>query len=273
MSFCLCNTYTFTPSGGLAAGGAATATDTIIRGGATLGGSALVDVPSQPFDAYAAVWPLTETGTGAVGEFEDRSPFQRHGQGGGGVASLVPGTEAGLICRDCQAFEGREHIATPDLEITSAHAMTVSVWVRLDRLYRARTLYQSRWLTLMVNQAGSPMADVVLGDGTSLRAYGTAIGQRDRWYHFACVWQPGTGLAVYVDGTEVGSTSTTEATLTASALSGRIGSGQTGSHHLGNLQELRVRPEAMSAAWLAAEHDLWCGSLVTVGDEIEGLVG
>jgi len=56
------------------------------------------DTPASVWSAgYVGVWHLKETGSGALREFRDSSPFANHGRGGRGAAAAVPTPVAGQM--------------------------------------------------------------------------------------------------------------------------------------------------------------------------------
>lgn len=70
---CTCNNFEFIASGGAVCSGAADILPIISSGGAGARGTARVFHSGQAYDGFAAIWPLDESGSGEIDEYQDRS--------------------------------------------------------------------------------------------------------------------------------------------------------------------------------------------------------
>lgn len=278
MTTCTCNAYLFSPSGGVTSGGDATVTsERIGDGGAVIGGSALVDTP-YAFDGMEAVWLLDEAGDGTEDEYKDRTAHIYHGQGGGGESDYVPTQVSGLNCLYAQSFDGTDDfISLPDTDsIITSQAFTVSLWVKMDEIFKQRTFYSrgievadgsSDWvLSFGHTWINHVWAQLQMSDGTIHYCFSSTTLNLDKWYHIACSWNPTDGLKTYIDG-ELDGTNTDATGSTATLTNGSYhGKWNEGGFLLGTIQDVRLHPVERDAAWLKAEHDDYCGSLYTLGD-------
>lgn len=278
---CGCNFWNEVSSGGAVCGGSATVSVDQREGGVVCGGSALVDILNDPYDGLEAIWPLDEAGAGVADEYQDRANHQLHGTGGGGNALYVPDTEGGVFCLPAASFDGttREFITIPADTLAVDHGFTVSAWLRIDTMFSPRMIYSrgqddgtaNKWVfTFGYSFVNHLMAGIHTTDGTTdsiSEAYSSQLMQEDKFYHVASSWD-GSAVRLYINGSADGSMDTTNGQTVAQTNGGRFGSWNNGAFHTGTLQEVRLHPEAKSAAWLKAEHDNFCDSgFYVIGDE------
>jgi hypothetical protein len=88
-------------------------------------------------NGFVLVHHLTESGSGAAGEYKDSTKNKHNGTGGNGTTSAVPAKAAGLI-GDSQSFNGKNSFYqipnSNDLSVTNTGQLTVSFWVCPDSL-------------------------------------------------------------------------------------------------------------------------------------------
>ena len=277
---CGCNSYTITPSGGLVAGGSPTISDTIISGGIIAGGSAAVDLVGDPWDGMAAVWGLDESGNGTSGEYIDHSRAALNGTGGGGDSDLCPSVTDGVFCLDAQEFSDGEYISIPRDGIAATQAFTVSMWIKITDFHKQRRFFSRGyddtsdhdWVCSLghsvANHLWGQVQCNVDGTTTEIDAWSSSLMARDRWYHIAMTWQPGSALKVFIDGVQVGSTDTTATTTVTYGNSGYIARWNRATGLGADIMDVRLHPVARDAAYLKAEHDNYCSSsFYSVGDQ------
>ena len=253
-------------------------------GGLALGGTAYVDIPSDPWDGMICVQPLDETSTGDVGEFVDRTRNHFDGQGGKVLAdgeepdpTTYPTIDEGVFCLPSQHFDGRQLISLEQDNLTGNHEFTVSLWAKIEPYYKSRTFYSRGFndgagneyvlsfghsflntlsVSVHIVEDDGPPAEVLYFGSTSLD-----LGV---WYHAAVTYGSNT-LKLYVNGVLVGTK-----VLTGDLINLEngcfLGATDYTSNLTGNIQEFRLRPVAHSANWLLAEYDSFCEYFVTEGE-------
>ncbi|CAK9012916.1 Uncharacterized protein SCF082_LOCUS41925 [Durusdinium trenchii] len=225
------------------------------------------------WDGFTAVWPLDETSTGAAGEFEDLTTSNLDGTGGGGNTSFLTTLDAGVFCLDSQYFDGRDFIHFPKDNISTSQGFSVSMWIkRADSSFGEKWFFSrgvktstTKWnFALGLSYIGQLQAKVQLSDEPDVvaRAFSSAKLVEDRWYHVAASWQPQNSLRVFLDGSLVGETETSQASTVVFSGSNHSQAGRLnmGGGFVGNVQEIRLKPSVESEAYFAAEHDNFCQS-------------
>ncbi|WDI41817.1 LamG domain-containing protein [Bremerella sp. P1] len=259
---CSCNQFTETTSGGVKAGGSASVSDTVVRGGVVLGGSALVAVPSQDGDGYIFVYPLDAQYDGTSGEVDDVAS----GLDGTAGGLEYPTLDDGVYCLGSNNFADNEYISLP-ADNLSGNSFSVSAWVKINGYYRERVWYSRGFNTVGGDQwsirfghsvINNVWASVQTADG-EFHCFSSGTMQRERWYHVACSFD-GSSLKVYINGVLGGTTAVT-GSLVALGNTSYIARYNNGiGLNDGNLQELRMVPDAKPAAWFLAEYENFCAS-------------
>lgn len=284
MTFCPCNTFNEIASGGLSAGSSATVVTDIREGGVSAGGSASVWMGGNTWDGFAAVWPLSESSTGAAGEFVDLTANNLDGTGGGGNTSFLTSLDAGVFCLDSQLFANRDFIHFPRDTITGE--FSVSMWIkRTDNSFGERWFFSrgvdtatTKWnFALGLSYVGQLHAKLQLNDDPDevARVYSSSKLISERWYHVAATWTPQDKLKLYLDGVLVDETDTEQASIVAFSGTNHSQAGKlnTGGSFQGNIQEIRLKPAAETAAYFLAEHDNFCNpTFYSLGSTIDEAV-
>lgn len=216
-----------------------------------------VDVAYGRYDAYdsnyACVLPLDESGTGAVGEYVDRTSNAKHARGGGGDVADVPSRVDGTVYKG-QQFDGvSDWIALGSVLTTgdfTVHGLmkTPAAWTGL-----------SEWWTGAASAPYRANYGFISGAhyfylGNQLAGSGSYTFSAGTWYHVGFVHNNTTNNAIsYVNGSPA-------ITLSSVGFGGQsgfnIGSYDSGtsSFFSGVVEEFRVSSAVRSAAWLKAEY-------------------
>lgn len=284
MAFCGCNIIEIFGSGGAVCGGKGTSALVEVltyngSGGALGGGSAIVDVPTQLWDSYEAVYLLQEQENGTAGEVIDETVFKLDGTGGDGTGdtTTVPTLDAGIGCLSSQLGAGRQLILVPKDHL-GGESITVTCWAKSTSYFQIKAWYGRgssavdvaplQFGHTFLRQVTATVLVDVAGVSTPFIAIGATRLQADYWYHFAVVLNS-TSLSVYVDGELDGSTPLPLGwTPITSAAGNSIGAFDSGQWFVGNLQDIRISGDPRSAAWLKMEHDCTCNSGVVEQGEI-----
>lgn len=256
-----------------------------VIGGVVCGGSAFVDVVSDPYDGLTCILPLDEIGGGTVGEYKDRSRNHLDGTGGKILAeeedldtSLVPTIDAGVFCLPSQHFDGRQSIWIEQDDMDANHSFTASIWGKFETYYKTRTFY-SRGFTDGTNrfvvalghsflQTLAVQVNVAAMNGTITEnlSFGSTALNQDSWYHAAMTYDQ-SNIRLYLNGVLVG-TLAISGTLLPLENECFLGCLNGAQNLQGNLQELHVFPETKSANYLLAEYNSICNpNFVIEGDE------
>ncbi|MDA7527665.1 LamG domain-containing protein [bacterium] len=280
MTFCPCNQFTETTSGGISAGGSAVLSVEQLSGGCSLGGSATVWVIPDAYDGLTLVLPLDEHSTGEIDEFRDRTRNNLHAVGGSGDARYLTMLDDGVFCLSSQYFEGRDFINVSRDNITGE--FSVSMWIkRADNKFGEKVFFsrgvQSAghdWnFTLGTSYIGELMARIKLvgddGNVTHL-AFSSEKLQVDRWHHVAATWRPSEALELYLDGTLSGSVETPENAMVgfSSGNHSYLGRWNNGTGFVGNIQEVRLFPIGKNADYFAAEKANFCSANFVLESEV-----
>lgn len=252
-------------------------------GGLILGGSAYVDVVSDPWDGMVCVLPLDESSEGTEGEFVDRS--RNHFDGTGGKILTVdedldpttlPTVDDGVFCLPSQHFDGRQLIHVDQDHMTGDHAFSISLWTKFETFYKSRTFYSRGYndgankyvvsfghsflntlsISVRIIEDNGPPSEVLYFGGTTL--------SQGIWYHVAVTYD-GTSLRLYLNGVLDG-TKAVGGDLIALNNECFIATTDNASNIEGNIQEVHIFPAAMSANYLLAEHRAFCHYFVTEGE-------
>lgn len=271
MTFCPCNTFNETSSGGLSAGGSATFSTDIREGGVSAGGSASVWMTGNAWDGFAAVWPLDESSTDAAGEFVDLTVNSLDGTGGGGNTNYLTALDDGVFCLSSQYFDGRDFIYFPRDNMNGE--FSVSMWIkRTDNSFGEKWFFSrgvnsstTKWnFALGLSYIGQLQAKIQLSDDEDVTARVFSSGKliSERWYHVAASWTPQEKLSLYLDGSLVGETETSQTSTVTFSESNHSQAGRlnTGGGFVGNVQEIRLLPLAINTDYFTAEHDNFCKS-------------
>ncbi len=167
----------------------------------------------------------------------------------------LPGTTTGKAGKGIDLGGGTQRLVGPATDI-SASALTLSGWVKLDtygtdpRVVAKASGATSRTYELLVDSTThEAVARIVTGNGAAeVRGGSLATGT---WYHLAVTWD-GTTARLYVDGTQVSTTSATGTLTTELTMPLVVGNVATANRGLdGVVDQVQVAHTARSAAWLA----------------------
>lgn len=235
-------------------------------GGVLIGGSADVCHSGTTYQDMA-VWPLFE----AASPYVDQSSL-----GWDGTATSPPTQTAGVYCNWGQLFEGREWIELEEDNIPETNAFSVSMWVTIHSYYEQRqwfsrgnpfvfsfghSVMNTLWARVVVPQSGGEEEISVFGD---------TILDRDRWYHVAVVFVPGSYLRVYINGVQDGSTDIDEFQTVEKSGLNYIARANDSTGPEGKMQEVRLHLRDRDADWWDAEVDNFCSSdFYTVDETVE----
>jgi len=262
---CGCNIFTVSVSGGLVIAPKALIVVEQIQGGATLGGSAFIDLYNDIFDNFSGLWPLSEQGVGDPQEYIDLSRKQLHGSGG----SLQPTLSTNVGCLPCQVFAetslgiGESITLPPDLIPAD---FSVSMWIQMSRKYAQRTFY-SRGSNPYTFQLGYSFLNHIVASLYTDQGFFEVYSDRlelDRNYHIACSYN-GSLLNLFIDGELVDSLSVTGTPyeITEDGFFGRL---NNAGYPDCKIQEVRLWSFAQDESWFTAERENFCGSLYEVGE-------
>lgn len=265
-----CNTIIIddTGSGGLVAGGSAVVWDSVVRGGVVCSGSAYVSLPFDVWDGAVFCYPLDGEYIGENYEVDDVAG-DLDGTGGDGNLEDCPTLDNGIFCLGSQNFTEEQFIdLLPD--DLSGSAFSLSAWVNLSGYFLERTWY-SRGFTAVAGDEWSIRfghsvvnhvwlsIQVTGSDGTEQHdCYSSVLLSSDKWYHVACSYD-GSTMRVFINGAQVGNT-IVGLPLVGLINNSFIGRFENGQGYEGNIQELRMYPEAKPEAWFQMEHDNFCSS-------------
>lgn len=282
---CHCNSYQESMAGGWKIGGTAPLSDNAITGGFALGGSATILTVGNPYEDYAAIYPLGSIPTGSIGEYLDHSGNDLNGTGGllpdgSNDTTAVPTQTSGVGCQYAQEFDGHCYIGTdPDCLIPS-QSFTISCWGKIQTFGKARTFFSrgydsgedSHWICSLghtfLNQVCFTVQTVNVTSLTVNTVQGSTILQRDTYYHFAAVFNPGVSISVYVNGVLANTRSITGTQTPTNDSGNFIGRLNRGSIPTGTIQEVRLSGVVRSSDWLLAEYNNLCGSFYSISDEV-----
>jgi len=147
--------------------------------------------------------------------------------------------------------------ASHDVALSGRTGFTVEAWVRPRVTTGAHTIIaKERFLNygwaLDQRTLGSPRPSVIAKAATSTRTIGNAALPANTWSHVAATWDR-TTLRLYVNGVQVGQKPLI-GTITAGFGLLRIGGTQTGASWFnGDIDEVRVYNQAISAAQVATD--------------------
>lgn len=263
---CVCNVFEVIVGGGLVIGSSAVVSDTIIRGGVTMNGSALTDVVNHLYDNYAAVWPLDEF----EAPYEDRCYLL---QGTLADGSLELERVDGIGCLYAQSFTLDDETqigsnVTLEQDFMESESFTTSFWFRPLDVYRQGIIFQrgsDPWsFKISYSFLNHIIASMNVGD-SQIDCFSHVL-EADRWYHIGIVVDHMESIKIYVNG--VLSTSE-ELTLPSIEPEGDGSFGSFSSYPVAMLQEFRLWPETRSVNELIDEKNAWCGDFVLVGEVVE----
>lgn len=286
---CHCTTFSQPTSGGFKFGGQSTITDNVIRGGFRLGGSATILTVGNPYEDFAALYPLSEDGAESP-IYLDHSGNNLDGTGGilpDGTTeeSFVPIVTDGVGCQLAQQFSGIEYIGTdPDCLIPS-QAFSISCWAKIQTFGKAWTFVSrgydsgddSHWICSLghtfLNQICFSVQTINGATLTVNTVQGATILERDITYHFAATFTPGQSINVYVNGVMANTRAITGTQTPNNDTGNFIGRLNTGSYPTTIIQEVRLHGVARSADWFLAETNDLCGSFYYVSAEENTVYG
>ncbi len=245
---------------------------TTSTGGIVVGGSALVENPSDPWDGMAGVWPLNEIGDGTAGEFKDRTKQYLDATGGDGTdIAIVPTIDEGVFCQPSQHFVERQFITVPADHVGMDQGFTISMWGKIQTFYQPRLFFSrghstsdgDEWVFTFghtfLNQLTASI-QTLASDGSkkTYTASGSTLLTQNQFYHFAASFQPGIGMKVYVNGVQDGLKAVSESLTQPLTNEGYMSKWNTGGFITGNIQDVRLHPVVRDAAWLLAEFHNYC---------------
>ena len=261
-----CNSSSVTGTGNFILQGSASVRTSRIDGSGslTIFGTAGVRNISDLWDGYRQVYWLDEDGDGTSGEYQDHSRNALDATGGSGAGISTPILTSGVSCLYAQDFNGLEWISNPDNNLSTTQSFSVSGWVQLQAFYQTRTLYQDRLIRVYHNHLGRLLATVTAQDATTISVMSTAATERDRWVHVGVSWVLGSGLTIYINGTE---NVTTQSSTAATLFQGSLPAKSFGEGFTGGLGDWRVSSDVRSQDWFRQEFLSSCKHSWTVGSE------
>lgn len=276
---CPCNGYIEQVSGGFKLGSACTPSLNSTRpsGGFVFGSATNVDVPTQVWDDYVAVWHLIEHGTGASGEYKDSAIHAYNATGGNGIdATTVPTQDAGLLCGYSQLCGGRQFILAPADYLGNTSVLLVRAWVKPNSTFAARSLYgrggsskTSNWQFQFghdyLRRVTASVQVEVGGVPTTYICTGTTMMQIDKWYLCAALWQPGKSLAVYLNSSTPDHSISIAGTTWPTTTTGQTLAGWNGTQYLiGNVEDVWTSTDPYRINDIGPDATAWCGGDYTV---------
>jgi hypothetical protein len=223
--------------------------------------------PTGVWDSnYKAVWHMGESGSGAVGEYEDSSLNGNDGQGGGGTANRVPSQTSGRIGY-AQDFEGTN--TNPDyIDVGSDSSLDISGSMTIEAWVRVESWQYEYWHMIVARQLGTGFGDgYLLGvndGGTAYMIVGSNSAYRGgittaTWYHIVGV-ASGSTRRVYING--VGGSTGGGVTWSLDNNPVLIGSGENSAPGTfpteqfdGKIDEVRISNTVRSSDWIRTEYN------------------
>ncbi|MFX1369438.1 MAG: LamG-like jellyroll fold domain-containing protein, partial [Promethearchaeota archaeon] len=162
---------------------------------------------------YLGVWHLSESGTGALNEYQDSSQYMHHGQGGEGNTSFVPTQVAGKIGRgqDFNNLDGYYDLidcGDSPLWNLDGYQITLQAWVQHDITPNTHVygiMNHKGWYdgySLFVNYGGGSTLKPTFclpGQTHQLRGANDVTG--GTWHHIVATYD-GSLMRIYVDGVQ-----------------------------------------------------------------------
>lgn len=268
---CPCHSVYIEMVGGSVVGGSTPAVNNITQGGVVVGGKGYVDT-NHPWSGVHGVWPLGGNYNGAENEVIDYSPNEFHGFAGHGNGDNVPEpSEDGIFCSTSSEFLGLEWITLPQDSLSPTQDFSISCWVKLDstHLFTPRVLFSRGFttndgeeyvFTLGYSWIHHVWAQIQLVDDETVyfETFTTTTIPDNRWTHCAASWVPRGSLRVWVNGSNEGSIQTPQIATVDATNGNFIGRWNGGAMPIGNLQEVRLYPEAKESEFWTAEYENAC---------------
>jgi hypothetical protein len=214
---------------------------------------------SSVWNDFTGVWHLSETGSGARGEYRDATGNGHNGTGGGGVGRAVPTSAPGIVGQG-QSGDGVDDIITTSASINGLGQVTISLWARLrrvDNIHRPGLagqndaieigFYWSDRLNMWTEGMTTPCP------GKQVASLCTDVPTMEEWFHLAVTWD-GSDATMYVNGVEEHSLGALpRSSVYTFNLMGAVFD-PSGNHLDGLLDEVRLADTVRSAAWVAHEY-------------------
>jgi hypothetical protein len=282
-------------SGGATAGGTAPV-NVIPRsytgsGGATVGGTAPVS-STLIWDGYTGVFHLVEQGVSGEYNYKNSALSGVPGAAAGELwndfnANGVPQQIQSTLWDECQNMNGANWIAAGSSlwcdTIPATSPLTVSFWMMpLGEFLPFRTAFtrgvtdgSGNGVSLALGYTVSQTIFVELqtvnnGTWNTYQFQGTTELTLGCWYQVACVWEPGTGVTVYLDGNVEISQAITDTQLVP-CVQGfsnvQFGRQDQANYFEGELQEVRWIGAALSQEYIQTDQAVLCQNPCSGGGE------
>jgi hypothetical protein len=224
---------------------------------------------------YLGVWHLSESGTGALDEYQDSSQYKNNGQGGDGNSSYVPTQVAGKIGsgQDFNNLTGHyDFIDCGDSPLwqIDGYQITLEAWIQHDITPNTHVygiMNHKGWYdgyALYINYGGGstikPTFALAAQDGYQLVGANDVTG--GTWHHITATYD-GSLMRIYVDGVQDPNVLVKTNAIDPSSYEKDfwIGHGDQpqdqawSSEWVGQIDEVRVSNVVRSAGWIQTQFD------------------
>jgi len=276
MTCCGIQTYTEISTGGtLGSGTVGITTNFENASGGILGSGCALVSTNNLYDGYLGIFHLIEQGIGVPTDY-----FNSTGSADGqaGLPPLNPiQVQGSLFWPTDNLFNGGQYVSTP-IDSTNGD-YSVTLWAKIEGMYLNR-LFFSRGKTntqtgegvsiTLGHTAGNQIVGTVQVVGASgwntytLTSIATVDTADTCWHHFGLVFQSGVGVWLYIDGVEQATITVVETELVPSTTTINFGRVIDYGYFVGEMEEIRYLPSALSAEWIAVEYANICGDIYTV---------
>jgi hypothetical protein len=224
---------------------------------------------------YLGVWHLSESGTGALDEYQDSSQYKNDGQGGDGNSSYVPTQVAGKIGsgQDFNNLDGHyDFIDCGDSPLwqIDGYQITLEAWIQHDITPNTHVygiMNHKGWYdgyALYINYGGGstikPTFALTAQDGYQLVGANDVTG--GTWHHITATYD-GSLMRIYVDGVQDPNVLVKTDAIKPSSYEKDfwIGHGDQpqdkawSAEWVGQIDEVRVSDVVRSAGWIQTQFD------------------
>lgn len=226
---------------------------------------------------FKGVYHLSETGSGAVGEYRDSTSNGNHGRGGAGTGTRVPALVSAGKVDGAQDFDGSNDfidLGSP-ASLTSgiSGALTVEAWAMLDTLTSPGSILshnEGGGYGILANYDSSLETWFYVNGAYRKSAILLSSLTINTWYHVVGTFDGSTTI-LYINAIAQPSVSAS-GTISNPAVAVGIGSnpdavGDYNEPWKGLIDEVRISNIARSAPWIKASYNSQNGSLITWGAE------